>query len=55
MSLVLTILAIVIFLLAGFGADVGDIDPVRLIAFGLASFAAAHIVFPEWGPRAPRG
>lgn len=56
MSLAFTIIAIFIFLLAGFGVvDAEDIEPARLVAFGLASFSAAHLVFPEWGRRAPRG
>lgn len=55
MSLVFTIIAIVLFLLAGIAGAVGDVDAGRLVAFGLASFAAAHIAWPgNWGP-GPRG
>lgn len=43
-SAVFYVLAVVIFVLAGFGANVGDLGEVDLIAFGLASFAFAHVV-----------
>lgn len=52
MSLIFLVIAIVLFLLAGLGGSVGSFDALRLIAFGLASFAAAHIAWPGWGPRA---
>jgi hypothetical protein len=35
--------AVVLFVLAAFGVDVGDFDRLDLIALGLASFAAAHV------------
>jgi hypothetical protein len=35
--------AIVIFVLAAFGADIGDFDRLDLLALGLAAFAAAHL------------
>lgn len=51
MSLIFTIIAIVLFLLAGIAGSVGEFDAGRLVAFGLASFAAAHIAWPgNWGP-----
>jgi len=50
-SIVFTIIAIVVFLLVGLGANVGSVDALRLIAFGLASLAAAHIAWPGWPTR----
>jgi hypothetical protein len=50
-SLVFTIIAVVLFVLVGVGANVGTVDALRLVAFGLASLAAAHIAWPGWGPR----
>jgi len=41
----------VAFVLVGLGTTVGHVDALRLTAFGLASFAAAHIAWPgNWGP-----
>jgi len=51
MSLIFAIVAIVVFLLVGLGAHFGTVDALRLVAFGLASLAAAHIAWPgTWGP-----
>jgi hypothetical protein len=50
-SLIFLVVAIVIFLLVGLGATLGHVDATRLVAFGLASFAAAHVAWPNWGPR----
>ena len=36
--------AVVIFVLAAFGVDVGDFDRLDLLALGLAAFAGAHLV-----------
>jgi hypothetical protein len=36
--------ALVIFVLAAFGVDVGDFDRLDLLALGLAAFAGAHLV-----------
>jgi hypothetical protein len=36
--------AVVLFVLAAFGVDVGDFDRLDLIALGLAAFAGAHLV-----------
>lgn len=35
--------ALVIFILAAFGVDIGDFDRLDLLAFGLAAFAGAHL------------
>ena len=52
MSLIFIIIAIVVFLLVGLGAaPIGEVDALRLTAFGLVAFAAAHIAWPgSWGP-----
>lgn len=42
-SRVLIAIALVLFLLAAFGVDLGDFDRTDLIALGLAAFAAGHI------------
>jgi hypothetical protein len=47
MSVLLLIVAVVAFALAIF-APVGDFDYQDLIAFGLASFAAAHLPLGDW-------
>jgi hypothetical protein len=36
--------AVVIFVLAALGVDIGDFDRLDLLALGLAAFAAAHLV-----------
>ena len=36
--------AVVIFVLAAFGVDLGDFDRFDMIALGLAAFAGAHLV-----------
>ena len=36
--------AVVLFVLAAFGVDVGDFDRLDLIALGLAAFAGGHLV-----------
>lgn len=52
LSLIFLVIAIVLFLLVGLGTTVGSVDALRLVAFGLAAFAAAHIAWPaNWGPR----
>lgn len=43
-SALLTVIAVVLFLLAAFGVDVGDFDRLDLIAIGLACFAAGHVL-----------
>jgi len=50
-SLIFTVIAIVLFLLVGLDAHVGSVDALRLVAFGLASLAAAHIAWPGWPNR----
>ena len=39
----LAAVAIVIFVLAAFGVDVGDFDRLDMISLGLAFFAGAHL------------
>ena len=41
---ILMLVAAVVFLLAAFGVDVGDFDRTDLIALGLATFAAGHVL-----------
>lgn len=43
-SIVVYIVAIVLFVLAGLGVNVGDLGEFDLIAFGLAAFALGHVV-----------
>lgn len=43
-SIVVYIVAIVLFVLAGLGVNVGDLGELDLIAFGLAAFALGHVV-----------
>lgn len=43
-SIVAYIVAIVLFVLAGLGVNVGDLGELDLIAFGLAAFALGHVV-----------
>jgi hypothetical protein len=43
LSGLLAAVAIVIFVLAAFGVDVGDFDRLDLIALGLAFFAGSHV------------
>lgn len=43
-SVVFYIVAVVVFVLAGFGVHVGSLTELDLVAFGLASFALAHVV-----------
>lgn len=43
-NLVAYIVAVVVFLLAGFGVSFGGVSPLELVAFGLAAFAVAHIL-----------
>lgn len=38
------IVAIVLFILAGLGVKVSDASEVRLVAWGLAAFAAAFLI-----------
>ena len=41
---ILILVAVVLFALAAFNADVFSLSQVRLLAFGLAFFAAGHLV-----------
>ncbi len=41
---ILIAIAVVLFLLAAFGVDVGGFDRTDLVSLGLAFFAAGHIV-----------
>ncbi len=43
-SSILILVAAVIFVLAAFGVDVSDFDRIDMIALGLASFAAGHVL-----------
>lgn len=42
-SALLYVAAVVLFVLAALGVDVGDFDRLDLIALGLAAFAGAHL------------
>jgi hypothetical protein len=42
-SVVAYVVAIVLFVLAGLGVDVGSLSELDLVAFGLAAFALAHV------------
>lgn len=44
MSIAAYIAAILLFAFAGFGADVGDLSDLHLIAFGLAALALGHVL-----------
>ncbi len=44
LSGLLYLAAVVLFVLAALGVDVGDFDRLDLIALGLAGFAGAHLV-----------
>ena len=44
LSRILIAIAVVLFVLAAFGGDVGDFDRGDLLALGLAFFAAGHVV-----------
>lgn len=43
-SLAAYIVAIVLFVLAALGVDIGDAGELRLVAWGLAAFALGHIL-----------
>ena len=43
-SSILILVAAAIFVLAAFGVDVSDFDRIDMIALGLASFAAGHVL-----------
>jgi hypothetical protein len=43
-SALLYLIAIIVFVLAAFGAQVGSTSPTELVAAGLAFFAAAHLL-----------
>ena len=43
-SRILIAVAVLLFVLAAFGVDLGDFDRADLLALGLAFFAAGHIV-----------
>jgi hypothetical protein len=43
-SVVLYVVAVVLFVLVGLGVELGAFGRVDLLAFGLAAFAAAHVV-----------
>lgn len=42
----LILISVIIFVLAAFGVNVGDVTPVEFVAAGLAFFAAGHLVGP---------
>ncbi len=44
LSRILIAIAVVLFVLAAFGVDLGDFDRADLVALGLAFFAAGHLV-----------
>lgn len=44
MNLVAYIVAVVVFLLAGLGVDIGGVTTLELVAFGLAAFALGHVL-----------
>ena len=44
LSRILIAIAVVLFVLAAFGVDLGDFDRGDLLALGLAFFAAGHVV-----------
>ncbi len=44
LSRILIAIAVVLFLLAAFGVDLGDFDRGDIVALGLALFAAGHVV-----------
>lgn len=46
MSLLFYILAVVLFVLSALGVDLGGEGAADLLAWGLASFAFAHVVDP---------
>jgi hypothetical protein len=50
MALVAYIIALIIFVLAGFGVDFDWANPLELVAFGLAFFVLGHIL-PNSDPR----
>ena len=43
LSALLYVAAVVLFILAGLGVDIGDFDRLDLIALGLAAFAGGHV------------
>lgn len=43
-SRILIAIAVVLFVLAAFGVDLGDFDRGDIVALGLAFFAAGHIL-----------
>lgn len=43
-SRILIAIAVVLFVLAAFGVDLGDFDRLDMVALGLAFFAAGHVV-----------
>ncbi len=43
-SKLLILVAVIIFVLAVFGVNVGNTTPLEFVAAGLAFFAAAHLV-----------
>ena len=57
-SAILLLVAVILFVLAAFGVDVGDYGPLQVVAAGLAFFAASFLVGPvvayldTRGPRA---
>ena len=44
LSRILIAVAVLLFLLAAFGVDLGGLDRADLVALGLALFAAGHVV-----------
>ena len=45
-SALLILVSIIVFVLVVFNVSIGDVAGVRLVAAGLAFFAAAHLVAP---------
>lgn len=43
-SKLLVLVSVIIFVLAAFGVEVGDVTPLEFVSAGLAFFAAAHLV-----------
>lgn len=44
LSRALILVAVIVFVLVGFGVTLGSLSPLELAAFGFAFFAAGHIV-----------
>jgi len=46
MSAILLLVSVIVFVLAAFGVEVGDAGALRVVAAGLAFFAASFLVGP---------